>query len=490
MLWSQEPVRSQGAPSGIQRTGESTNVLLSLTTDAQATCRYGTIANTAYTSLPYVFSSSFTRFSETGGPWYHQKAIYNIHGGQSYQYYVRCCDSLSGDENANDYVISFSAITDTAPETYVSTVTIDSAVGIISDDSLLTISGNGFGSSGPSVMIFDDFEGGTPGSDIQSKARVGEWETCSSYSPTYSTTCLSGQYSMQISDPLLKQTQQFCKTFPSPVQEIFLSYWVRIPDNTLFPSATAYTTLSSVSCWKLVWIFNGPEGYASPNNDLCLPTWPGGSFSLGGNDSSLAYIGADWWTFDRFIRISVWLKANSADPLLPGQIWFSAFQDGVGFTRRVERSDIPLYDADNPTSADGDYYCTHAGAGTLWCQPVQPKQWDRMTVPGWLRQDVPTSPVYDDFYAATGNGAQARVEIGDAPQYWSCKKITLATVESWSDNLITARFRLGAINSGQAYLYVFDSQGRVNSQGYPVTVEGSRAETAHPAAPTGLKVVE
>lgn len=164
----------------------------------------------------------------------------------------------------------------------------------------------------------------------------------------------------------------------------------------------------------------------------------------------------------------------------------------------MERTDIPLYDEDNPTTADGNYYCTHKGLGTIWCQAEQPKQWDRLTLPGWLlpNGDVrrPLSgdpamevPVYDDFYMAIGPGSQARVEIGDKPAYASCTRITLATPESWSDTAITARFRSGSLPSGSAYLYVIDANDSVNANGYLITIGGA-TEVIPPSSPKRFRM--
>ena len=289
--------------------------------------------------------------------------------------------------------------------------------------------------------------------------------------------------------------QQFNKLFTEPVRELYASYWVRIPDGTNFPGAAVPGVLPDFSAWKMIWIFNGPEGYASPNNDLCLPTFSS-SFILSGNDSLLTWVGNAFWTFSRYMRMSTWLKANGTDPLLPGNVRFQVFQDGAGLARFMDRTDIPLYDADDPTPEDGDYYCTHNGFETPWCLPDQPKQWDRMTVPGWLLPNgdsrrpesgdpAKEMPAYDDFYIAIGTGAQARVEVGNAPTYAGCTRITLATPESWSDNTITARFRRGSMQGGSAWLYVIDGNGNVNTSGFPITVY-STPDLTPPQIPSNL----
>lgn len=92
------PTLSAGSPSGSLAAG-TTQTTLQLTTDESATCKYGTIANTAYTSI----SNTFTT---TGGT-SHSAPISGLTNGQSYTYYVRCQDT-AGNPTTNDFPLSFS----------------------------------------------------------------------------------------------------------------------------------------------------------------------------------------------------------------------------------------------------------------------------------------------------------------------------------------------------------------------------------------------
>ena len=92
------PVLLSGVPSGVLPSGV-TNTTLSLSTNENATCKYGNIQN-AY------FGSAANTFTTTGAR-SHLSAIAGLTDGASYIYYVRCKDSANN-ENANDYVISFS----------------------------------------------------------------------------------------------------------------------------------------------------------------------------------------------------------------------------------------------------------------------------------------------------------------------------------------------------------------------------------------------
>lgn len=92
------PVLSLGSPSNTLAHG-TTGTTLSLTTDENATCKYGTISGTAYASI----ASTFTT---TGGT-SHSASLTGLSNGTSYTYYIRCEDEQSN-SNSNDYTISFS----------------------------------------------------------------------------------------------------------------------------------------------------------------------------------------------------------------------------------------------------------------------------------------------------------------------------------------------------------------------------------------------
>ena len=92
------PVRSNGQPTGVLAEG-TTQTNLSLATDENATCRYATVAGTAYASMVNTFST-------TGGM-AHSTAVSGLANGGNYNYYVRCQDA-SGNTNPDDFAITFS----------------------------------------------------------------------------------------------------------------------------------------------------------------------------------------------------------------------------------------------------------------------------------------------------------------------------------------------------------------------------------------------
>jgi len=92
------PVRSDGQPTGTLLSG-TTEITMSLTTDEPATCRYSTVPGTSYDSMTDTFST-------TGGM-SHSTLVTGLSDGCDYTFYVRCADS-AGNQNTNDFLISFS----------------------------------------------------------------------------------------------------------------------------------------------------------------------------------------------------------------------------------------------------------------------------------------------------------------------------------------------------------------------------------------------
>ncbi len=92
------PTLSAGSPTGTLVAG-TTSTTLSVTTNENATCKYGTTAGVAYASLPNTFTT-------TGGTT-HTKTLTGLTNGSSYTYYVRCIDGASN-ANTSDYSIAFS----------------------------------------------------------------------------------------------------------------------------------------------------------------------------------------------------------------------------------------------------------------------------------------------------------------------------------------------------------------------------------------------
>ena len=92
------PTLAEGAPSGPLPDG-TTEALLSLTTNEDATCRYSTVAGTSFDAMTGTFAT-------TGGT-DHSTLVTSLVDG-FHRFFVRCEDAL-GNRNATDYEIAFGA---------------------------------------------------------------------------------------------------------------------------------------------------------------------------------------------------------------------------------------------------------------------------------------------------------------------------------------------------------------------------------------------
>jgi len=83
---------------------------------------------------------------------------------------------------------------------------------------------------------------------------------------------------------------------------------------------------------------------------------------------------------------------------------------------------------------------------------------------------------FDDVYL---DHSIARVELGNAPDIDACSVLEIQPPRTWSDRRLQVTVNAGAFKPGaKVYLYVTDEDGRVNLQGFPVTVGAAAARAA------------
>lgn len=345
------------------------------------------------------------------------------------------------------------------------------AEGVLLNGHSVVLTGSNFGSTGPTIVVFDDFEDNTAGSAVSTTATVGTWTSSNPIATAYD----GGVVALLVD---ATESNQLRKSYAN-VQEIFLSYKVINPSGYHFPATTESGEFPPQSAWKLAWIWDEQDylGYQG-DDDICLPTWGNGtSFSLSGNDNAFGgtaengWIGpvagrpgtsTNWFSFKGWNRASTYLKAG-ADPVNDnGVIWFSGLSEEFGH-KLFELTDRPVFDGDD-----------NAYDNAI-------SQWNTLALSGWHRSgglnseyDSTTRAYYDDIYLAVGANAAARVEIGDNATYADCTKLAISTPTSWSDTSITATVRDGEFSGGdRVYVFVVDKNNKV-STGYGPLKFGSK----------------
>ena len=335
-----------------------------------------------------------------------------------------------------------------------------SSVGTLTNGQAVSITGLNFGSSGPNIVVFDDFTG-TVGDPISLQATVGAWSGTHN-SPIYVS---DGE---NIAARLINAggSRQVQVDFFTGVQEFFLSYRVEIPPSYHFPNTVQRGDFAPDSAWKMAWIFDDStySGYQG-DDDIVIPTWGNGTyFMVGGNDNAFQLEtgrptkSTNWFSFDGWNRATTYMKGG-ADPVNDnGTVWFSGLSEEFG-NKIFTKTDAPIFDGD-----DNDYDNAIS-------------QWTHLNVPGWNRTggvnsayDSTTMADYDDIYLATGANAAARVEIGDNASYAGCTNLAISTPTAWSDTSITTTIREGGFSSGDSvYVFVIDADNTPSSGYGPLT---------------------
>jgi hypothetical protein len=113
-------------------------------------------------------------------------------------------------------------------------------------------------------------------------------------------------------------------------------------------------------------------------------------------------------------------------------------------------------------------------------------QYDWYLFQNWTGNGVTSQTDWMDDIFIQG-GTQARVEIGDNSTWSACTHKEIQPPTTWSASSITVNFNRGSFASGgTAYLYVVDTNGNVNTQGYPIAIgsSGGTGTLTLPGAPT------
>jgi hypothetical protein len=116
--------------------------------------------------------------------------------------------------------------------------------------------------------------------------------------------------------------------------------------------------------------------------------------------------------------------------------------------------------------------------------PAHPESWHSIWFGNWLGHDgaagCGTSPgdsytYWDDVYV---DRCQARVELGDRPQYDLCSHREIQIPVEWTPASVTIRVNAGGFPEGaELYLFVIDRDGRISSASGPL-----RCTSAGPAS--------
>ena len=340
--------------------------------------------------------------------------------------------------------------------------------GTVQDGQTVTISGSGFGATGPNVVLFDSFEKGTVSTNISTtsnSADVGNWNALSGGpSQTYSSDyALGGSKTMKIDWAASYGAGPRLRYSNVQNSDIFISWWQYLPTNRDIPG-----TNGEGANWKWFWIGDETDDWpwGSDYSIQCLSSTCDASTSIGSLDDLGAparYEGK--WYSTRFSK-GTWMRVTVAIK--------NATSGGYAWQQEINGGNNSVVDSvTNVVTA-------HAG-----------DSWNVLTLPGYGRQDSNAVAYYDDVYVATGDGARARVEIGNASTYTASTKLGFITPNSWSNSQINATVRNGIFKSGeQIYFFVIDVNGNPSPGFGPLNIgESSAGQNPISApSPSGLTI--
>ena len=348
---------------------------------------------------------------------------------------------------------------------------ITGVIGTIQDGQTVTISGSGFGTTGPNVVLFDTFEKGTSGANISTltnSADVANWTASTRLGgtvPLYTNAyALSGTKSMAI-DYRVSWGSGPSLTY-SNVQnsDILVSWWQYIPTNRDVPGTN--NSADGGPNWKWFWIGdqNDDWPWGSDYSIQCLSSTCDASTSLGSLDDTGTPARYDGKWYNSLLSKGTWMRVTVAmkNTTSGAYVW----------QQEINGSSNSVVDSvTNVVTAHSN------------------DPWNVLVIPGFGRSDNNSVLYIDDVYVATGAGARARVEMGNASTYSASTKLAFITPTSWNSNQIKATVKQGGFKGGETvYLFVVDASGNASPSYGPLTL-GQSSGGGQAPAPAGLNII-
>jgi hypothetical protein len=356
---------------------------------------------------------------------------------------------------------------------FVTTVTalsgprVDNVTGILSNGSLLEITGANFGSHGDYnaqrnyiILAWENFESGVADSiftanfgpelvidtDVQKRnskyaAKGYYWGTPKTYTNVWGKTITAATmygFHFNLGDKNYQKKVFISGWFMFPEGfDVGINYDATITDQTKFLSLTPLKTLNNGQSDGAKTYFQTRKG----TTVIPLRTeTEDGYLSEGDKDPLFNYAPMGTWH-----RFDIYVDLTKPD----GQKIHNWYVDGKKIIRINN-----YYNNDAALIANG----VINGFNYL--------SWLMFQFQG---TDVPSWPQYmDDAFA---NLTQARVEISANPTWDETKQVhkEIQIPVSWTENSITIQLNLGSLEDGKPlYLYVVDDEGNVNLKGRPV----------------------
>lgn len=347
--------------------------------------------------------------------------------------------------------------------------TVSSLSGEAITNSTITLSGT-FDASGPTVVLFDNFESTTAGVHVEyglPASFVGNWSTSttSGNSPIVSTTRNFGGTQSMCNDMTLGANggEFYAQVFLSSATQVLVcNDWALIGDWPGFAGTGANMKFN----WYMF-------GNSTTDTDLYRGFSASGSVVptgsvYDGNDTSI--------TKSFTANITTTTNTGARDGFHQTCEWIMGLAPGT--MHYTEISATGTYKLAYTTTSVASPYLSDAGS--------QHGHWDRVHIPGFGRVMVnPTQWCHDNVYVATGTNAAARVFIADSTSQYAITKWAMAYPYFWDSSTIRIRVNTGPFANGEtAYVWVCDNTDAcATNASYPITI-GSTNYTNQSSLPT------
>ena len=317
----------------------------------------------------------------------------------------------------------------------------------------MTITGSNLGSfDTPDMLLWENFDAGRNGAQITGSPLMGSWGAVRSI-PFYSSVSAHRGLSSYYGDTDGTFGSQWGTLLPHNKEKFYSSFWYRYHASTLTAGVFKILQVWGTTPWTTDYdpgIFTSVTGYSAfTQRVLDNPVGP--------------------WLQD-------WFDAPSMDTWHHFEMIISQSRDSVANGSILIKNDnVAIFNHSNIITRD-----------TVQGDPEQ--FWDQILFCyGMLNygEGEFVEDYVDDLYLTS---SWARVEIGNATTYATSVHREIQAPTSWSSGEIQFQLNQGSFPDGtQAYLYVTDENGIVNSAGFPLLFGGGpRSDATPPAAVTTL----
>ena len=335
---------------------------------------------------------------------------------------------------------------------------IMNATGTFINNGTITITGSGFGTkTTPASWVWDNFEDGTNANLIGTSPK-GIWQGYYSTGTTYPKYSTTAAYSGSLgAKKTTAQAEEFASYGASGLNSDEMYYSI------MFKWTKDVINDSGANPVMKLTRLNTQGGFYAPQPSIYTTVRTGNGWSYGDatngtgtlyNEPFLEYVTKDIWH-----RIEVYWKLSTPG-VADGKVEF--FIDNV-------KKQVGLWN--NVITRAAGY---------------SNQKSDNFLLP--MMQSLGSTNIYS-FYADAVyvDRTRARVEICDTSTWSARTHCEIQIPSAWSNTSITVTENQGSLGSLQnAYLYVVDANGNVNTNGY--LLSGASSDPTPPSAPQNLSV--